>query len=139
MNREILFRGQTRKRGEKVRLDGSPVDGNWVYGGVFQGRGDRSLIYAYENCQKYPVYSETVGQYTGLTDKNGVKIFEGDIARGKYGSTVYQNEVIFAGDGFALRHGYDQHGYCASLEEHDGLEVIGNIFDNPELLGENNT
>ena len=44
--KEILFRGQTRKKGEKVFVgSGKPVDGNWVYGGVFQGQGDFSIIY----------------------------------------------------------------------------------------------
>ena len=63
--REILFRGQTRRKGEKVRLDGAPVDSNWVYGGVSQnGR----IIYQMEpEINKFPVYPDTVGQYTGLT------------------------------------------------------------------------
>ena len=43
--REILFRGQTRKNGEKVRMNGEKVPGNWVYGGVCQGVGDYSIIY----------------------------------------------------------------------------------------------
>ena len=36
---ELLFRGQTRKKGQKVNLKGEPIDGNWVYGGIFQGTG----------------------------------------------------------------------------------------------------
>ena len=43
--REILFRGQTRKKGEKVSLDGTPVDSNWVYGGVALFNEERALIY----------------------------------------------------------------------------------------------
>ena len=143
MNREILFRGK--------RID----NGEWVFGNYYES--GISGVYILTNktrktinaktreitLRDEPIPNEvdpsTVCEYTGLTDKNGTTIFEGDIARGKYGSTVYQNEVIFAGDGFALRHSYDQYGYCASLEEHEGLEVIGNIFDHPELLEENNT
>ena len=44
--REILFRGQTRRYGEKVRMgDGKKLPGNWVYGGIFPGTGDFSVIY----------------------------------------------------------------------------------------------
>ena len=50
--RDLLFRGQTRKKGEKVFMDGTPVDGNWVYGGVFQGKGDFSVIYTYDPVEK---------------------------------------------------------------------------------------
>ena len=41
--KEVLFRGQTRCKGEKVRMDGSPIDSNWVYGGVLRGSGDHSI------------------------------------------------------------------------------------------------
>lgn len=131
--REILFRGQTRKKGEKVRLDGSPVESHWVYGGVLQGKGDFSIIYQTEpEIEKFSVYSDTLGQYTGLTDKNGTKIFEGDILKNEKGtiySGSYSNEVVFRnGMWFAV-------GFVAfSPNEFELYEVIGNIHDNPELL-----
>lgn len=136
--REILFRGQTRKKGEKVRLDGSPVDGNWVYGGVNQGKGDFSIIYQTEpEIHKYPVYTDTLGQYTGLHDKNGTKIFEGDVMRfvspDLEEPSAIRYVVEYIEDGFALRvPGRNL------MEEFDGVpelyEIIGNIHDTPELV-----
>jgi len=146
--REILFRGQTRKKGEKVRLDGSPIDSNWVYGGIFPNNegGDFAIIYQqYPKIEKYTVYVDTVGQFTGLTDKNGRKIFEGDILKivHKYQSpfdddtkeyTDITTDVVF----------FDDEGLCFSYGESPFLcvadnvtaeyEVVGNIHDNPELL-----
>ena len=96
--REILFRGQTRRKGEKVRISGEPVDSNWVYGGIFPGEGDFSIIYqAKPKIEKFTVYSDTVGQFTGLTDKNGLtKIFEYDIidANGRKVGNYYENSNL---------------------------------------------
>lgn len=81
---------------------------------------------------------ETVGQYTGLTDKNGTKIFEGDIV--KYGDTVH-NVVFEQRNGtayFGLVYSTLEtlsFGYYQDLKQ---IEVIGNIYDNPELLGDEN-
>ena len=136
--REILFRGQTRKKGEKVRLDGSPIDSNWVYGGIFPNNkgGDFAIIYQQEpTIEKFTVYADTVGQYTGLTDKNGTRIFEGDIIR-------YENEkfVVKYIDNFAT---FDLRSPCNMARYKPPLQlsmsekfytVIGNIHDNPELL-----
>ena len=78
---------------------------------------------------------ETVGQYTGLTDKNGTKIFEGDIV--KYGDTVH-NVVFEQRNGtayFGLVYSTLEtlsFGYYQDLKQ---IEVIGNIYDNPELVG----
>lgn len=80
--REILFRGQTRRCGEQVNMAGDKRPGRWVYGGVLQGTGDYSIIYGGENpgaVEKHTVYTDTIGQYIGKPDKNGVKIYEGDI------------------------------------------------------------
>lgn len=135
--REILFRGQTRKKGEKVRLDGTSIDSNWVYGGIFPNNkgGDFAIIYQqYPKIEKYTVYADTVGQYTGLLDKNGKKIFEGDIIQSL--ETKETAVVQWFPEHFAFM------VWCKSSNEvgflyectKSNIEVIGNIHDNPELL-----
>ena len=137
--REFLFRGQTRKKGERVKPDGTPVDGNWVYGGIFPQNkdGDFAIIYQQEPViKKFSVYAETVGQYTGKTDKKGIKIFDGDIAvcraYGCCGIIQWNDEeagfffcILLEDGGFREER---LHDYA------DELEVVGNIWDNPELL-----
>lgn len=135
--REILFRGQTRKKGEKVRLDGSPIDSNWVYGGIFPNNkgGDFAIIYQQEpTIEKFTVYADTVGQYTGLTDKNGTKIFEGDIV--KYGDTVHS--VVFEQRNgtayFGLVYSTLETAPFDNYQDLRQIEVIGNIHDNSDLI-----
>lgn len=152
--REILFRGQTRRKGEKVYMNGNPIPSNWVYGGIFpQNRGgDFAIIYQQDpEIKKFAVYADTVGQYTGLVDKNGNKIFEGDIVKTHYANvrTDKQNRI----EQIEFHNGR----FCAFLENFgckvwsniydgtphlpqdksvymDSIEVIGNIYDNPGLL-----
>ena len=111
--REILFRGKWKNSGE------------WVYGNLFNpDKADTPTqicigTYIARTC--YEIDPETVGQYTGLTDKNGRKIFEGDIMRNA------GNVVEFYGGGFCINGD-------SPLSYWTGTEVIGNIYDNPELL-----
>ena len=146
--REILFRGQTRRKGERVWMDGSPVESNWVYGGIFQGP-NRSDIYGYDPIEKHVVYSDTVGQFTGLTDKNGKKIFEGDIFHLDdeiIASVIFKNGC-FRLEEYGLSGAYTESGFdecggrwdvigCDPIDLYNikDMEVIGNIHDNPELL-----
>lgn len=130
MEREILSRGK--------RLD----NGKWVYGWYckypFGAWPLKVCIIPAEQAEKgcfehVEVDPSTVGQYTGLTDKNGVKIFEGDIL--KHGRTLH--EAVFEN-----RNGHAYFGWRVTADEtwdFDSsflrqLEVIGNIHDNPELL-----
>lgn len=137
--REILFRGK--------RVDND----EWVYGSFcmdaieqFKGPvGVDGFIRLYDKAkdkmQMYEVDRETVGQYTGLTDKNGKRIFEGDILRWvgpdrESGKVV----VVYFGGAFMLK-SVECPGAApdlfADFEIGDQtLEVIGNIHDNPELL-----
>lgn len=135
--REILFRGQTRRKGEKVRMDGSPVESNWVYGGVLKGIGDHSIIYQTEpEFHKFPVYTDTLGQFTGLFDSNGVRIFEGDI--------VYvpdeEEAGVVAWDDESARFTIELTGLLIDFDNYSAIytEVIGNIYDTPKLLGGEN-
>lgn len=144
--REILFRGQTRRKGEKVWMDGSPVDSNWVYGGIFQGP-NMSVIYGYDPIEKHVVYSDTVGQFTGLTDKNGEKVFEGDILEFTDINADYEwiGRVEFGNPNEEYNWGFQLVYIKGEKPNTDILlwfdmedtgafaEVIGNIHDNPEL------
>lgn len=141
--REILFRGQTRRKGEKVRIgDGKPLESNWVYGGIFPQNidGDFAIIYCQEPIEKFVVYADTVGQYTGKTDKNENKIFEGDILKSPIWLTGINQEIcvckwveddeVSSIQGFGLFAG----DKLLKTDEWDEFEVIGNIFDNKDLL-----
>ena len=145
--REILFRGQTRRYGEKVWMNGEKVPGRWVYGGVLQGSGAHSIIYGGENednpgdgLDKWPVYTNTLGQYTGLQDKNGKRIFEGDVVSTDIARPYL---IVEFRDGCFMFNcndgGEDYYDIMLPiLKEPQSVykwgEVIGNIHDNPELL-----
>ncbi|MGN0557883.1 MAG: YopX family protein [Acutalibacteraceae bacterium] len=138
--REILFRGQTRRYGEKImNVRGDKMPSNWVYGGIFpQNRGgDFAIIYQQEpEVHKFSVYADTVGQYTGLTDKNGKKIFEDDIVKDVESGYLYVIKWFPTYACFALA---NKSGHmeidAGELEIFiNDLLVVGNIYDNPELL-----
>lgn len=140
--REILFRGQERRKGEQIRMDGTPVESIWVFGCVSHRDNDSnfSVIYPYRNPQQKEfdnrgilVYADTVGQYIGLTDKNGKKIFEGDIVEGYFDHKKIRGTVVYGSDcSFYI----DQKSILGigMNNAEDWVEVVGNIFDNPELL-----
>lgn len=123
-------------------MDGTPVDSNWVEGyGVCMGKGDFSVIYSGDHVEKFPVYTDTVGQYTGLLDKNGKRIFEGDICRntrtGEIVSVKWHGTM--AGFVWSKRKGKEHlYDFGELFRAHDNYEVIGNIYDNPELVEVNN-
>lgn len=135
--REILFRG-------KITQD------KWVYGFYENVKLEEATIH-YVNGKI--VSSKTVGQYTGLTDKNGKKIFEGDIVRVK-GKETEENwkdydefgKVVFENGAFLIKVANIFNGKKYFSEVHSRYmttadwverEVVGNVFENKELLGEN--
>ncbi len=121
--REILFRGKT--------------SGNeWLYGNL-SVIGDCCFISEDMGFSK-TVIPETVGQYTGLTDKNGKKIFEGDILESRY-DEKYPNDfchevVIWHDNGWCIKEGNYEPDRLDEDQELKYSIVVGNIHDNPELL-----
>ena len=129
--REILFRGKRTDNGE------------WETGSLViirDGCSDKEAFIADKMTGYHtPVIPETVGQYTGLTDKKGKKIFEGDIVTGYFNHEKIVGYVFYGGNAhfFIQRDGI----YGIGLDNSDcWLEVISNIHDKPELLegGEGN-
>lgn len=133
--REILFRGKRTDNCE------------WAYGAPTKdNHGEMVMVKSTFECDEYNcrganclyVDENTVGQYTGLTDKNGTRIFEGDILRWAYHPE--EDVIIEWHDGrfkFRKRNKPKDYGYeslCCVQNTVDYLKVIGNIHDNPEML-----
>ena len=119
--REILFRGKRTETGK------------WISGQLarYNLRFDVANMVD-EHEMLVPVLTKTIGQFTGLTDKNGKKIFEGDIC--KVGNLFYKVEFIYSCWWFTI---LSSKVYCCpAFDSHCGeyCEIIGNIHDNPELL-----
>ena len=143
--REILFRGK--------RID----NGEWIDGYLFRLSEELNPFIMIKNrSESHEVFPETIGQYTGLTDKNGKKIFEGDILQGyqypylSEGHFNYYAEVIyfencpafgiytFKNPNLNVVRGISA-GNTDLMEdwESKNWEIIGNRWDNRELLNEN--
>jgi uncharacterized phage protein (TIGR01671 family) len=131
--REILFRGK------------ECINEAWIYGGIvfeeaddaLYGGEDIPLIKPIDDMER-EVIPETVGQYTGLTDKNGVKIFEGDIMV-LYAGLIRPKIIVIAWSdyccGWCAKYKDDEYEIPTKSEILGRMEIIGNIHDTPELLG----
>lgn len=144
--REILFRGK--------RVD----NGEWVYGFYanipehhIDKLSGKDFIVSINNGLLMEVLPETVGEYTGLTDKNGKKIFEGDIVKYDLWDDKFDYCEVKFGYFYAAMDSYnggpalgfyladingkaDDRGFSKNMYKY--IEVIGNIYDNFELLQE---
>ena len=133
--REVIFRGKRADSGE------------WVEGILFNAEEDTFIIphgneYSYDPIEglAFDVYGckvdpETVGQYTGLTDKNGVRIFEGDIVE----RVSDGEQAVISWLKYSACFGLSFDGWCCGFDNYDDnlpsdFEVIGNIHDNSEIL-----
>lgn len=126
-----------------IKFRGKNLDGEWVFG--FYVEEERQTINGFEkkhfivNDGHDYVKPETVGQFTGLHDKDGKDIYEGDILGRKDGGTLLKVE---------FRHGAFGYEYCGEFHSWAGnhnftfnpldtdvdFRIVGNIHDNPELL-----
>lgn len=129
MNRVIKFRG--------IASYGD-LAGKWVYGSLVYDYDKETFISvsgyghtgsAFSGC--YKVLPETVGQFTGLKDKNGNEIYEGDVVRNDIAG--FCGIVKYKDSAFIIDLGETKGTLFACLQT-EPLEVIGNIHDNPELL-----
>lgn len=142
--REILFRGKRKDNGEWVEGFYTRVaDVHYIVSGIFD-----SLTNGIINTQGYKVTPETVCQYTGLTDKNGRRIFEGDIVRltDEHNEIEWTAVVVFGNPNGEYNWGWQLKAIgkfngnkdillWVDMEESGAYcEIIGNIYDNPELL-----
>lgn len=143
MSREILFRAKAVNRDPDREYRTNYKNGDWVYGLVTTMYDDRfpnlpAEMKNTDGVSGIDVDHRTIGEYTGLTDKNGVKIFEGDIVK-CVSRLDYANMIVIFEDGeFRMVKCEDYktyttgNGYFSARCFHK--EVIGNIYDNPELV-----
>ena len=126
MSREHKFRGY------------STLFKQWKYGYLVNGRSTSSIIEIYGDIF-YGVIPESVGEYTGLKDKNGKEIYEGDVVRCDYG----YGKIVFINGCFVVEWIDDPEAIMEYIHSADGRRerkggdiflIIGNIYENPDLL-----
>lgn len=119
MNRPIKFRAWDK------------ASGGWIIEPIYLCR---ERVFVQRGSSIVPVFQTALSQFTGLHDKNGKEIYEGDVI--VYAKTNLPVAVRFEDGGYLIDlKGPDHYGFdwlCAMLEK--DIEVIGNIYENPELL-----
>lgn len=137
--REIIFKGfhPCTNGTSVIKVNGKEVRGEWLFGDRVK-RGGRLYIFpedGLDSTDNYEVLPETVCEYTGLTDNNGKKIFEGDVVREitRYAilDEINIGEISFRDGSVWIDYGGDEPYYLLNqldIESHY-IEVIGDIFD----------
>lgn len=111
-------------------------NGEWVEGYLYitrEGEYEISLYSKELDIERYTyiVFPETVGEFTCLTDMNGRKIFEGDIVKVDGDDEAYK--IIYVYGVYRICDRHNQYSHTIH-NEHNYLTVIGNVYDNPELI-----
>ena len=119
----------------KIKFRGLSLTGDWIYGNL-DDQGDMVEIFNRDDgiFSKSVVMPKTVGQYTGLKDKNGKEIYEGEILKNKREENfkLYWNEEMCA---FYLQNiSWLSEDTLVEFHRMENFEIIGNIFENKELL-----
>ena len=138
--RELLFRGfHPCDCPDTIVVDGEKVKGKWVEGSLLTYKDGTTFVccedYIPDVLNKYEVLLSTVGQSTGLTDRTGKRIFEGDILKtNKYGKDDGKGHNFAGPDAFCVA--FEDGGYCLrnewrrfNLRPDIDAEVIGTVFD----------
>lgn len=138
--RAYEFRGKTISNFPESKNTVVIPKGKWIYGGITYDEDRVWIDMPYYG--QIIVDKETIGQYTGLKDKNGKKIYGGDIVDfsydvfvGNFDTRVAKGIVKFEKGAFWIGIPELEEQYLLYEINIDSIEVIGNIVDNPELLG----
>ncbi len=125
----------------KIKFRGKTLDGRWIYGDLWHRPYAKDCVTIVSFMEDtgttggLEVIPETVGQYTGLKDKNGVEVYEGDILKVKMHFNEYENYEIVWDSHSASFDALNVNKSNFIIPEYwRNCEVIGNIHDNPELL-----
>lgn len=134
MERQILFRGK--------RID----TGKWIKGDLQVGDDDHIPMIGVVECghepDYYQVQESTIGQFTGLDDRNAIHIFEGDIVKAPFLDPIFGDivpdefcnaTIEFSNGSFVVSY-YKRNHKIYIQDLYDKIKVIGNVHDNPELL-----
>ena len=125
--REILFRGKCNEIGK--------YNGQWIEGFYAVDDGKPLIAHSTNNgLNGYFCEPGSIGEYTGMRDKNNRKIFEGDIVKTSHGGSTYYAKIEWDDGSFwVTNHDIQMPNYINEVSR-TYLEIIGNIHDNPELL-----